>query len=101
VAPGRPSLALAREVAEECGIEVVVHELLDVHDVHFTGVAPSGRLEDYHGVHLIFGATVVGDGEPRVTEVDGTTDAAAWVPITAIETGELPVLDLVLHALGT
>ena len=36
-----------------------VGDLLDVHDVHFTGVAPSGRLEDFHGVHLIFAASVV------------------------------------------
>ena len=96
----RPALALAREVAEECGIDVAVGDLLDVHDVHFTGVAPSGRLEDFHGVHLIFGATVVGDAEPHVIEVDGTTDAVAWVPLAAIERGGLPVLGLVQHALG-
>jgi ADP-ribose pyrophosphatase YjhB (NUDIX family) len=94
-----PSVALAREVEEECGLPCEVTGLVGVHDTHFFGNAPSGRIEDYHGVHLLFSATV-GDGEPRVLEVDGTTDAAAWVPIRDIESGEVEVLDLVRHALG-
>ena len=94
-----PSVALAREVEEECGLPCEVTGLLGVHDTHFFGNAPSGRIEDYHGVHLLFGATV-GDGEPRVLEADGTTDAAAWLPVHDIESGEVEVLDLVRHALG-
>jgi len=93
-----PSVALAREVEEECGLPCEVSGLLGVHDTHFLGHAPSGRIEDYHGVHLVFAATV-GDGEPHVREVDGTTDAAAWVPIADIEAGAIDVLDLVHHAL--
>ncbi|MGI8645671.1 MAG: NUDIX hydrolase [Nocardioides sp.] len=96
----RPAAALAREVAEECGLEPAVGDLVDVHDVHFTGVAPSGRVEDFHGVHLIFAAEVPPDAEPRVAEVDGTTDAVAWVPVADIESGALPVLDVVRHALA-
>jgi 8-oxo-dGTP diphosphatase len=42
----RPAEALQREVAEECGIACEVGELLDVHDSHFSGTAPSGRWED-------------------------------------------------------
>jgi 8-oxo-dGTP diphosphatase len=94
-----PSVALAREVEEECGLPCEVTGLVDVHDTHFFGNAPSGRIEDYHGVHLLFSATV-GEGEPRVLEVDGTTDAAAWVSVHDIESGEVDVLDLVRHALG-
>lgn len=94
-----PALALAREVEEECGLPCEVAGLVGVHDTHFVGNSPSGRIEDYHGVHLIFAATV-SDGEPRVLEVDGTTDAAAWVPVTDIESGAVEVLDLVRHALG-
>ncbi len=94
-----PSRALAREVEEECGLPCEVTALLAVHDTHFFGNSPAGRIEDYHGVHLIFRATV-GDGEPRVLETDGTTDAAAWVPIADIGTGAVDVLDLVNHALG-
>jgi ADP-ribose pyrophosphatase YjhB (NUDIX family) len=95
----QPSVALEREVEEECGLPCEVTALVGVHDTHFFGNAPSGRIEDYHGVHLIYSATV-GDGEPRVLEVDGTTDAVAWVPVRDIESGEVEVLDLVHHALG-
>jgi len=94
-----PSVALAREVEEECGLPCEVTGLVGVHDTHFFGNAPSGRIEDYHGVHLLFSATV-GDGEPRVLEVDGTTDAVAWVPVGDIESGEVDALDVVHHALG-
>ena len=94
----RPAVALAREVEEECGLACEVGDLLDVHDTHFSGHAPSGRIEDYHGIHLLFAATV-GDGEPRVVEVDGTTDEVAWVDRADVESGRLPVLDVVTHAL--
>ncbi len=95
-----PSLALAREVEEECGLACTVGELVGVHDTHFAGTAPSGRIEDFHGVHLLYRATVA-DGEPAVVEHDGTTDAVAWVPIADIESGAVDVLDVVRHALGT
>ena len=97
-----PRLSLEREVAEECGLRCTVGELLDVHDVHFTGVAPSGRREDFHGVHLVFAATLAADaGEPRVVEEGGTTDAAAWVPVADVRSGGVPVNDLVRHVLDT
>ena len=94
----RPAAALEREVEEECGLVCVAGDLLDVHDTHFSGQAPSGRIEDYHGVHLLFSATVA-DGEPRVVEVDGTTDAAAWVPLADVASGAVDVLDVVTYAL--
>jgi 8-oxo-dGTP diphosphatase len=94
----RPAAALAREVEEECGLACEVGDLLGVHDTHFSGHAPSGRIEDYHGIHLLFAATV-GDGEPRVVEVDGTTDEVAWVDRADVESGRVPVLDVVTHAL--
>jgi 8-oxo-dGTP diphosphatase len=95
-----PAEALAREVAEECGVPCQVGELLDVHDLHFAGTAPSGRHEDFHGIHLLFAATVAPDAEPRVVEVDGTTDAVAWVPRSDILSGSIPVLDVVRVALA-
>jgi ADP-ribose pyrophosphatase YjhB (NUDIX family) len=94
----QPSLALAREVEEECGLACEVGELLGVHDSHFSGTAPSGRIEDFHGVHLLYRATVA-DGEPSVVEQDGTTDAVAWVDVADVDAGRVPVLDLVRHAL--
>lgn len=94
-----PRLALQREVLEECGVVCTVGELLDVHDLHFGGTAPSGRDEDFHGVHLIFETEVPADAEPRVVELDGTTDDVAWVRLGDIASGAVPVLDLVTHAL--
>ena len=94
-----PRAAVAREVAEESGLSCVVGELLDVHDLHFSGTAPDGRHEDFHGVHLVFAVTVTDDGEPRVAEEDGTTDAVAWVSLADVEAGTVPVLDVVRHAL--
>jgi len=95
----RPAVALAREVEEECGLACEVGELIGVHDTHFSGTAPSGRIEDYHGVHLLFRASVA-DGDPRVVEVDGTTDSVAWVATADITSGAVDVLDVVTYALG-
>ena len=53
-----PRDAVTREVREECGIACEVGDLLDVHDIHFEGTAPSGRFEDFHGVHLVFRGNV-------------------------------------------
>jgi 8-oxo-dGTP pyrophosphatase MutT (NUDIX family) len=94
-----PAVALAREVEEECGLPCEVTDLLGVHDTHFAGHAPSGRIEDYHGIHLVFGATVA-PGEPHVREVDGTTDSVAWVPVADVEAGAVDVLDVVRYALS-
>lgn len=96
----KPAEGLAREVAEECGVVCRVGELLDVHDVHLVGTAPTGRTEDYHGIHLIFAGTVAEDAEPRVVEQDGTTDEVAWVGLDEIASGRVEVLDLVSHALA-
>jgi 8-oxo-dGTP pyrophosphatase MutT (NUDIX family) len=96
-----PRDALVREVREECGVECRVGDLLDVHDLHFGGTAPSGRFEDFHGIHLVFSAEVAPDVEPCVAEVDGTTDAVAWVPVADIENGRFEVLDVVRAALAS
>jgi mutator protein MutT len=94
-----PHEAVAREVREETGLTVEVGVLLGVHDVHFSGTAPNGRVEDFHGIHLVFAATASGDEQPRVVEQDGTTDAVAWLPVADIEAGRVPVLDVVRFAL--
>jgi ADP-ribose pyrophosphatase YjhB (NUDIX family) len=94
-----PRAAVVREVAEETGLELVAGRLLDVHAVHFTGRAPDGELEDFHGVHLIFHGTVIGTRTAQVTEAGGTTDAVDWVPIAAVRAGSVPALDVVRAAL--
>ncbi len=95
-----PGVALAREVAEECGVDCEVGALLTVHDTHFSGAAPNGRVEDFHGVHLVFAGDIAPDAEPKVIEVGGTTDAVAWVEIDDIESGAVSVLDVVRHVLS-
>jgi len=94
-----PREALEREMVEECGVTGTVGTLLDVHDAHFSGTAPSGRHEDFHAVHLVFEAGVAAGAEPTVVEVDGTTDAVAWVPLAEVGSTAYPALDVVRHAL--
>lgn len=96
----KPVEALVREVAEECAVTCEVGPLLTVHDVHFSGTAPSGRFEDFHGVHLVYSATIPAGSEPRLAEQGGTTDAVRWVSHAEIASGQLPVLDLVRAALS-
>lgn len=96
-----PRSALIREVREECGVECSVGDLVAVHDDHFSGTAPSGRFEDFHAVALVFDAAVADDAEPRLTEENGTTDLVAWVPVADVESGAVPVLDVVRLALSS
>lgn len=94
-----PATSLTREFHEETGLSARVGDLLGVHDEHFSGTAPTGRHEDFHGVHLIF-AVEVEPGEPRVVEDDGTTDAVAWVPVADVEDGRIEVFDVVREGLA-
>jgi 8-oxo-dGTP diphosphatase len=93
-----PADAVVREVHEETGLTAAVGDLLGVHDEHFTGIAPTGREEDFHGVALVFAATVAA-GEP-VVERGGTSDAAAWVPLADIASGTVEVSGVVTAGLG-
>jgi 8-oxo-dGTP pyrophosphatase MutT (NUDIX family) len=83
-----PIDAVRREVHEETGLPLTDARLLDVDSVHFTGHAPDGRLEDFHAVRLLFTGTVPLDVEPRVVEVGGSSDAAAWRPIAELDDRE-------------
>jgi 8-oxo-dGTP diphosphatase len=97
----RPADALVREMREETGLVAEVGALLGVHDLHLTGTAPNGRHEDFHAVNLIFAATVPHGGEPEVLEVDGTTDAAAWIDVAGVSSGEVEVTEVVRFALAS
>ena len=94
-----PAAAVAREVTEETGLAATIGPLLGVHDEHFTGTAPHGREEDFHGVQLVFAAAVA-PGDPRVTETEGTTDAVAWVGLEDLRAGDVAVSGLVTAALA-
>ena len=75
-----PAAAVAREVREETGLTPTVGALLGVHDEHFTGTAPHGREEDFHGVAPGVRGRGRRRGAARSQDADGTTDAVAWVP---------------------
>jgi len=95
-----PRDAVRREVFEETGLHVQPEEVLDVHSTHFTGPRADGLVEDYHGVHVIFAASVQPESvgvEPRVVEHDGSTDLAVWLPMG--EALELDLLGAARHAL--
>jgi ADP-ribose pyrophosphatase YjhB (NUDIX family)/predicted HAD superfamily Cof-like phosphohydrolase len=97
----QPRSALTRELVEETGLRVEIGSLLGVHSSHFTGRAPSGKVEDFHSIHLIFDADLLDANQtPAVKEEDGTTDAVGWVQVAQIQSGEVLVLDVVRHALA-
>jgi ADP-ribose pyrophosphatase YjhB (NUDIX family) len=95
-----PREAVAREVREETGLVCQVGDLLASDDIALTGTAPSGRREEFHGIHLIFAATVPEDAEPSLTEPTGTTDAAAWIALADLDAGAVPIRDVVRTALA-
>jgi 8-oxo-dGTP pyrophosphatase MutT (NUDIX family) len=96
-----PRDALRREVYEETGLRIDPGRVLDVHATHFVGARADGRVEDYHGIHLIFDATIRAesrDAEPRVVEEGGSTARAAWLPVS--DALGLDLLSAARHALS-
>jgi ADP-ribose pyrophosphatase YjhB (NUDIX family) len=80
-----PLIALKRELYEETGLPYTVGPLLDIGSRHFVGRSPNGQLQDFHGLRLIYAGSVPSNVPPRVTEVDGSTDLAAWVRIAELD----------------
>ena len=78
--PGEaPVAALHREVWEESGQEVEAVRLLEAHTSHWIGRAPSGRLEDFHAVRIVYAAWCPQPTDPVVHDVGGSTEAVRWV----------------------
>lgn len=80
-----PLVALERELHEETGLPYTAGPLIDIGSRHFVGRAPNGQLEDFHGLRLVYAGSVPIDLAPRVIEVDGSTDLAAWMPVTELD----------------
>jgi 8-oxo-dGTP diphosphatase len=88
-----PLIALKREVYEETGLTYTSGPLIDIGSRHFIGRAPDGRLEDFHGLRLVYAGSVPVDRPPQVMEVDGSTDLAAWIPLAELDRiGAVPVV---------
>lgn len=95
VDPGEaPRDGVVREVDEEAGQRVVVDELVQVQSRHWVGEVASGdKHEDFHAVRLIHRASCPHPTPAHVVEVDGSTAAAAWVPLG--EVAGLALADMV------
>lgn len=90
--PGEDPLdGAVREVWEETGQQIVDLEPVELVSRHWTGRAPSGRLEDYHAVSMLYRAQCPTPTQPMVHDVGGSTEKAAWIPLS--ELPALPVLD--------
>jgi len=75
-----PLEALHREVWEESGQQVQDVRLIDVLTSHWIGRAPSGRLEDFHAVRVVYAASCPAPTDPVVHDVGGSTESVRWVP---------------------
>jgi 8-oxo-dGTP pyrophosphatase MutT (NUDIX family) len=74
-----PDRAALREAWEESGQVIEVSELALIGSSHWIGRAPTGRLEDFHAVRVVYRAVCPEPTEPVVHDVGGTTLSAAWV----------------------
>lgn len=80
VDPGElPDEAVLREVWEESGQVVELTGLRTISSSHWVGRAPTGRLEDFQAVRVIYDATCATPTDPVVHDVGGTTERSAWV----------------------
>ena len=67
-----------REVWEETGQRIELGALLTVQSQHWVGRAPSGMLEDFHAVRIVYAATC-----PEPAETSSSTTSAARRPTRA------------------
>jgi 8-oxo-dGTP diphosphatase len=93
-----PLDAVVREVREETGHVLVEPRLVDVGSAHFVGRSPTGRLEDFHGIRIVYRGDVEQVREPEVLDVGGSTSAAAWVPLDRL--AQLPLTGWLLPLLA-
>lgn len=94
VDPGEdPVDGLVREVWEETDQRLEPGELVDVHTQHWLGRAPSGALEDFQAIRLIYAGRVRQPTEPVIHDVGGSTAQARWVPLAELD--DLPLVQTI------
>ncbi len=76
-----PDDTLVREVHEETGLSVTEYSLIGINSRVF---AASARHTGLHAVRMLYDVPL--RGEPTVVEVDGSVDAATWLPLDGVTT---------------
>lgn len=71
--------AVHREVMEETGQHTDVRQFIDIQTDHWIGLSPSGIVEDFHAVRLIYAARCHDPIDPVVHDQGGTTADSTWV----------------------
>ena len=89
-----PQDALHRELYEETGLAGEVISLLGIDSIHLER-RRNGKLVGFHAVRIIY--HVDAEGEPVVTELDGSVSESRWMSLE--ETVEVPTVELVKRAL--
>jgi 8-oxo-dGTP pyrophosphatase MutT (NUDIX family) len=84
--PGEsPVDGVLREVWEETGQQVVLGPLVQVQSSAWVGRSPSGTVEDFHAIRIVFRAECPDPTKPVIHDVGGTTADARWVPLGRLD----------------
>lgn len=96
-----PRVAVVREIHEETGLDAQIGDTARVYSFHLPRAWRDGRRVDAHSLRIVYDGWVPVDApEPHVVEVDGSTADAAWVPLSDVRSGVVPVVSLVHEALA-
>jgi 8-oxo-dGTP diphosphatase len=84
---------LRREIVEETGQKADITGLLSAsHRYRRSALGPEGAPVDWHGVRVVYRATVTEPTPPQVIEADGSTARAIWA--SAEEAGRLVLTEI-------
>ncbi|MFT5587670.1 MAG: 8-oxo-dGTP diphosphatase [Cognaticolwellia sp.] len=88
-----PEQTLMREVHEESALHATEPKLFHVHSF-----SEDTKRGPFQAVQIVY--RIQAQGEPRVLEVDGSTGAVAWVPLSEVAAlPKVPMLDVILEML--